>query len=46
VNPETGEIICTAHGKGKKHDFRLFKQSQIPLSKTIECLVGKGYHRI
>ena len=43
VNQETGEIICTAHGKGKMHDFRLFKQSQIALSKTIECWVDKGY---
>jgi IS5 family transposase len=46
VNQETGEIICTAHGKGKMHDFRLFKQSQIPLNKTIECLVDKGYQGI
>ena len=43
VNQETGEIICTAHGKGRMHDFRLFKQSQIALSKTIECWVDKGY---
>jgi hypothetical protein len=28
------------------HDFRLFKQSQIPLSQTIECLVDKGYQGI
>jgi hypothetical protein len=28
------------------HDFRLFKQSQIPLSPTIECLVDKGYQGI
>jgi hypothetical protein len=43
VNQETGEIICTAHGKGKMHDFCLFKQSQIALSKRIECWVDKGY---
>jgi IS5 family transposase len=46
VNQGTGEIICTAHGKGKIHDFRLFKQSEIPLSKTIECLADKGYQGI
>jgi hypothetical protein len=28
------------------HDFRLFKQSQIPLSQTIECLADKGYQGI
>ena len=25
------------------HDFRLFKQSQVALSKSIECWVDKGY---
>jgi hypothetical protein len=28
------------------HDFRLFKQSKIALSQTIECLVDKGYQGI
>jgi hypothetical protein len=46
VNQRTGEIICTAHSQGKTHDFRLFKQSKIPLSPTIECLVDKGYQGI
>jgi hypothetical protein len=46
VNQITGEIICTAHGQGKMHDFRLFRQSKIPISPTIECLVDKGYQGI
>jgi hypothetical protein len=46
VNQGTGEIICTAHGQGKMHDFRLFKQSRIPLKQTIRCLVDKGYQGI
>jgi hypothetical protein len=28
------------------HDFRLFKNSKIPLNKTIKCLVDKGYQGI
>ena len=28
------------------HDFRLFKQSKIPLNQTIDCLVDKGYQGI
>ena len=46
MNQRTGEIICTAHGQGKMHDFRLFKQSRIPLKQTIKCLVDKGYQGI
>ncbi len=46
MNQGTGEIICTAHGQGKMHDFLLFKQSRIPLKQTIKCLVDKGYQGI
>ena len=46
MNQGTGEIICTAHGQGKMHDFQLFKQSRIPLKQTIKCLVDKGYQGI
>ena len=46
MNQETGEIICTAHGPGKMHDFRLFKRSRLPLKQTIKCLVDKGYQGI
>ncbi len=28
------------------HDFKLFKQSKIPLNQTIECLVDRGYQGI
>lgn len=45
VNQVSGEIICTAHGQGKIHDFR-FKHSRLPLRQTLECLVDKGYQGI
>lgn len=43
VNPSTGAIICTAFAKGRVHDFRLFKQSRLPLSPKIQLLADKGY---
>ena len=46
MNQGTGEIICTAHGQGKMHYFRLFKHSRIPLTQTIKCLVDQGYQGI
>lgn len=46
MNQGTGEIICTAHGQGKMHDFRLLKHSRLPLKQTIKCLVDKGYQGI
>ncbi|WP_226890096.1 IS5 family transposase [Nostoc sp. MG11] len=46
VAQNTGEILCTAHGKGKEHDFRIFKSSKLPLREDIECLGDKGYQGI
>jgi hypothetical protein len=38
--------LCTAHSKGKEHDFKLFKRSQTHLAPTIKCLGDKGYQGI
>lgn len=36
VNQANGHIICTAFGKGRVHDFRLFKLHRVPmLSRRI-----------
>jgi hypothetical protein len=45
VNQATREIICTAHGKGKEHDFRLFR-SKTRLRENIKLLGDKGYQGI
>ncbi|MFN6487509.1 MAG: hypothetical protein RMX98_032180, partial [Nostoc sp. DedQUE02] len=31
VDQANGKIICTAHGRGREHDFRIFKNSQVRL---------------
>lgn len=46
VDQGTKQIICTAHGTGKEHDFRLFKASSVRFHKDIECLGDKGYQGI
>lgn len=38
--------MCTAHGKGKEHDFRLFKTSKVRLRANIDCCGDKGYQGI
>ncbi|WP_442939898.1 hypothetical protein [Nostoc sp.] len=43
VDQANGQIICTAHGKGREHDFRIFKNSKLRLRENIECLGDKGY---
>ena len=39
-------IICTAHGTGKEHDFKLFKRSKVKPISSIEILADKGYQGI
>ncbi len=43
VQEATGRIICTDFCEGKKHDFRLFKESRLPLQKTQKLLLDTGY---
>ena len=40
------KIICTAHGTGKEHDFKLFKRSKVKPIESIEVLADKGYQGI
>lgn len=46
VNQVTGQIICTAFGKGRVHDFRLFKLHRLPMLPEQLCLTDKGYQGI
>jgi IS5 family transposase len=46
VNQKTKKIICIAVEKGKVHDFRIWKESQIAISKKAELLADKGYQGI
>lgn len=40
------EIICTNFSNGKRHDFRLFKESGIHIHPRIKSLTDTGYQGI
>ncbi len=47
VDQATGQIICTAFGKRRVHDFRLFKsRHRLPMLPQQLCLADKGYQGI
>ena len=46
INQKNGEILCTAYGKGREHDFKLYKRSKIKIRKEVRCLADKGYQGI
>jgi len=36
-------VICTNYSNGKRHDFRLFKESRIKIHESIKALTDNGY---
>lgn len=36
-------MICTSYSKGKKHDFRLYKESKTKIHPETEVLTDSGY---
>lgn len=46
VYKESQEVICTSFANGKRHDFRLFKESKTRIHKDIKALMDSGYQGI
>ena len=46
VDQKTLKIICLGHGKGKTHDFRLFKNSGVKFGELLKVIADKGYQGI
>jgi len=42
----SGQIICTFFGKGRRHDFKLYQASGVRFAPEIESLQDKGYQGI
>lgn len=40
------DVICIAVSTGKKHDFKLFKDSKLHFQNETELIVDKGYQGI
>ena len=46
VDKKSRKVIRTAFANGKKHDFRLFKESMTRISKDIQAATDTGYQGI
>ena len=46
VDQRTRKVICTAFTNGKRHDFRLFKESKTHMLKEIQAKTDTGYQGI
>ena len=43
VDKKTKTVICTAFSNGKRHDFRLFKESKTKMHPDIKVITHTGY---
>lgn len=43
INQRTLEIIATAFGNRRTHDYRFFKDSYAGMAQSIQCLADTGY---
>ncbi len=43
INEETEQIVATFFGKGKTHDYKLYQESKVKLSKQIRLRGDLGY---
>jgi hypothetical protein len=43
VDKRTKKVICTTFSNGKKHDFKLFKQSRVRWTEKSYAITDSGY---
>lgn len=43
VDKKSRKIICTAFANGKRHDFRLFKESKTKIHPNTKIITDTGY---
>jgi hypothetical protein len=46
VAKKTKHVVCTFTDKGREHDFKLFKRSDLSIHPTLELKADKGYQGI
>ncbi len=46
VDKKTKQVICTAFTNGKRHDFRLFKESKTRIRSDLKIITNTGYQGI
>lgn len=46
IDLQSGQIICTFFGKGRRHDFKLYRASRVCFACQTESLQDRGYQGI
>ena len=46
IDKKTKQVICTDFSNGKRHDFRLYKESKIRIHPETKAITDTGYQGI
>jgi hypothetical protein len=46
INKSKGSIMCISIDKGRRHDFRIYKESNVHIHPKTELLADIGYQGI
>jgi len=46
IDLQSGQILCTFFGKGRRHDFKLYRASRVRSASQTESLQDRGYQGI
>lgn len=46
IEQKSQKIICLVHGKGRVHDFKVFKNSGVKFGESLKVIADKGYQGI
>ena len=46
VDKQSHQIICTEVGKGRRHDYHLYKNSNVHIHEQTQIIVDTGYQGI
>ncbi len=46
IGQKDKQVICTEIGKGRRHDFHIFKKSKVKVVERVKILADKGYQGI
>jgi hypothetical protein len=46
INQKDKSVVCTGFGKGRQHDFKIYKNSKIEVIAQVQLLTDKGYQGI
>ena len=46
VNKTTRKVVCTSFSNGKRHDFRVFKESKTNIRASKKVIADTGYQEL